>query len=86
MEEYARCGAMIQEDLNEASLILGVKQVWEYIYENNSIQHFKKDIVEPPGVRGLTNFNCSIWRFAIDNIRIKTNHHEGSDIIHCRVV
>ena len=84
MEEYARCGAMIQEDLNEASLILGVKQVWEYIYENNSIQRFKKDIVEPPitGVRGLTNFNCSIWRFAIDNVRIKTNYHEGSDIIH----
>ena len=27
MEEYSRCGAMIQEDLNEASLILGVKQV-----------------------------------------------------------
>jgi len=27
MEEYSRCGAMIQEDLSEASLILGVKQV-----------------------------------------------------------
>jgi hypothetical protein len=39
MEEYARSGAVIQEDLSEASVILGVKQVRQNWKAVNDIEY-----------------------------------------------